>query len=67
MDAYSENNFSGKALDHLGLVADKIADLNIIPFIDERLPLSKSSGSKVSMGEWIAADPLIEKWNSDGS
>jgi transposase len=54
MDAYNEHNFSGKALDYLDLVADKINDLNIISFIDERLPLSESSASKLSMEERIA-------------
>jgi hypothetical protein len=41
MDAYSENNFSGKALDHLGLVADKIDDLKIIPFTEKLIPVSE--------------------------
>ena len=55
MDTYTENNFSGKALDHLGLVADKIEDLNLINAIDEKLPLSNTSGVKVTMGQRVAA------------
>lgn len=55
MDAFSEENFSGKVLDHLGLVSDKIDELNLVGLIDERLPLSRTSGSKVTMGERVAA------------
>ena len=55
MGAFSEENFSGKVLDHLGLVSDKIDELNLVRLIDERLPLSSTSGSKVTMGERVAA------------
>ena len=51
MESLNDAAFSGLSIDHLGLVADKIHDLGIIPFIDERLPLRQASGVKVSMGE----------------
>ena len=46
MDALNEDNYSGKAIDHLGLVADIIDDLDIIQLIDDRLPLTASSNMK---------------------
>ena len=49
MDALNEDNYSGKAIDHLGLVADIIDDLDIIQLIDDRLPLTEGCGSKVTM------------------
>ena len=55
MDALNEDNYSGKAIDHLGLVADIIDDLDIIQLIDDRLPLTEGCGSKVTMGERVAA------------
>lgn len=55
MDAFNEENFSGKVLDHLGLVSDKIHELDLVQLIDERLPLLSTSGSKVTMGERVAA------------
>ena len=55
MEAYNEENFSGNSIDHLGLVADVIDDLGIIKLIDDRLPIQKGSGSKVTMGERVAA------------
>jgi len=55
MEALTEESFSGLAIDHLGLVADKIDDLEIISLVDERLPLSDDSGVKVTMGERVAA------------
>lgn len=51
----NEEQCSGLAIDHLGLVADKIDDLNIISLIDERLTLSPGCGSKTTMGERVAA------------
>jgi len=55
MDVFTENNVNGKIIDHLGLVADKIKDLNLVDLIDQRLPISKSHGSKVSHGERVSA------------
>ena len=55
MTPFNEDNFSGKVLDHLGLVSDKIEELDLIRLIDERLPLSDTHGSKVTMGERVAA------------
>ena len=42
-------------LGHLGIVASVIKELKIIDIIDAKLPVSKSKGSKVSMGERVAA------------
>jgi transposase len=49
------DDFSGVPIDHLGLVADKIDDLEIIRHIDERLALQPGCGVKVTMGERVAA------------
>lgn len=55
MEALEDLQFETKNLDHLGLVMDVIEDLNLINLIDERLPVSKEHGAKVSMGERVAA------------
>ena len=55
MDALKEEQFSSTHLGHLGLVADKIDSLNIVNLIDNRLPISKAHGAKVSYGERVAA------------
>jgi len=55
MQHYTEEQFSGKSLDHLGLVMDTIDRLNLINLIDELLPLSKKSGVKITSGERITA------------
>jgi transposase len=53
MDLLNAKNFSGKVLDHLGLVADKIDELKLVQRIDEKLPLH--GACKVTMGERVAA------------
>ena len=55
MDALKEEQFSSTHLGHLGLVADKIDSLKIVDLIDNRLPISKAHGAKVSYGERVAA------------
>lgn len=55
MEVYNAEQFSGKALDHLGLVADTMDELGLLSFFDEKLPLNASCGVKVSMGERVAA------------
>ena len=55
MTQFNEQQFNGKVLDHLGLVADKIAELNLVQLIDERLPVSAAKGAKLSMGERVSA------------
>ena len=50
----STETLSTSLIDHLGLVADQIDQLNLIGLIDERLPI-KGNGSKTSMGERVAA------------
>src|SRR3990167_3153417 len=55
MDFLSEQNFSIKHIGHLGLVADKLDELNLIELIDQRLPISATHGAKVSHGERVAA------------
>ena len=44
-----------KILDHLGLVADTIDELDIISHIDKALPVSLNKGAKTTMGERVAA------------
>lgn len=55
MDVCKEEEFKSQYLGHLGLVASKIHELDLINFIDSRLPVSMENGAKVSMGERVAA------------
>ena len=55
MDVYKEKDFKTRYIGHLGLVASKIHELDLINFIDSRLPISIENGAKVSMGERVAA------------
>lgn len=55
MDELTEDQVSGDVLDHLGIIMATIKDLNIIEEIDSRLPITPGKGSKVSMGERVAA------------
>jgi transposase len=48
----TDENISGKVLDHLGLVATTIEKIGLIGKIDSRLPLANS---KTTMGQRIAA------------
>jgi transposase len=50
----TEENISGKVLDHLGLVTATIEKIGLIEKIDERLPLANSN-AKTSMGQRVAA------------
>ena len=42
-------------LDHLGLVASVIKDIGLISKIDERIPVSKEKGAKLTIGQRVAA------------
>ena len=53
-NALSTDNLSTVLIDHLGLVADQIDQLNLVELIDQRLPIA-GNGSKVSMGERVSA------------
>lgn len=55
MNFPSAKDISIKHIGHLGLVADKIDELNLIGLIDQRLPISSAHGAKVSHGERVAA------------
>src|SRR5580698_1337573 len=55
MDEYEEEDFKTQYIGHLGLVASKIHEMELISFIDSRLPISMENGAKVSMGERVAA------------
>lgn len=50
-----EAEASGQQLDHLGLVASVIKRLKLIERIDAKIPVSKEKGSKVSIGQRVAA------------
>lgn len=52
--ALSTDNLSTVLIDHLGLVADQIDQMQIVELIDQRLPI-EGNGSKVSSGERVAA------------
>lgn len=51
----SAEQISGKALDHLGLVAATIEKIGLIKKIDKLLPLSKEKGAKTTIGQRVAA------------
>lgn len=55
MDVFKEEQISTTHLGHLGLVAAKIDSLKIVDLIDNRLPINKAYGAKVSHGERVAA------------
>lgn len=55
MEQFTAEQFSTKNLGHLGLVADKIDDLNLIELIDRRLPINEAFGTKLTHGERVAA------------
>jgi transposase len=44
-----------KTLDHLGIVAGLIDKLKLVERIDDRMPISKAHGAKVSHGQSIKA------------
>lgn len=50
-----EENASSQVLDHLGLVASVIKDVGLISKIDERIPISKEKGAKLTIGQRVAA------------
>ena len=55
MTPLSDENVTGKVLDHLGLVSGIIDKLDLIKRIDKKLPLDASKGVKVTMGQRVAA------------
>lgn len=55
METLSEDQIKGEVLDHLGLVSATIGKLGLIEKIDQALPVSANKGSKVSMGQRVAA------------
>lgn len=55
MNLFTREQVKGKVLDHLGLVAATIEELGIIEKVDTLFPVSKSKGSKVSMGQRVSA------------
>jgi len=55
MEALREEQVSSKVLDHLGLVASTIEKLGLVEKIDQRIPISKAKGAKVTIGQRVAA------------
>jgi transposase len=55
MKKLSTDQVKTKALDHLGLLASVIKDIGLVEKIDDLMPISKSMGAKVTMGERVAA------------
>ena len=49
MEALREEQVSSKVLDHLGLVASTIEKLGLIDKIDQRIPIAKAKGAKVTI------------------
>jgi len=52
---FTDEQISGKVLDHLGLVAATIDRLDLVKRIDQFLPVSQEKGAKVTMGQRVAA------------
>jgi len=50
-----EDQVQGDVLDHLGLVAATIDRLGLTDEIDQRIPISRDKGAKVTIGERVAA------------
>jgi transposase len=55
MNSYSEDEISGKVIDHLGLISATIEKLGLIKKIDQALRVSLDKGAKVTMGQRVAA------------
>jgi len=55
MRKLSTSQVKTKALDHLGLLASVIKEIGLVEKIDALLPIAKSMGAKVTMGERVAA------------
>lgn len=55
MTLLTSKQIKGKVLDHLGLVAATIKDLEVVERVDTLFPLTKNKGSKVTMGQRVAA------------
>lgn len=55
MEALQADQVSGKVLDHLGLVASTIEKLGLVEKIDHRIPLKKSKGVNVTIGQRVCA------------
>ena len=55
INGLTQENISGKVLDHLGLVAATIHKIGLIDKVDALLPLDKNKGAKTTMGQRIAA------------
>ncbi len=50
-----EEQLSGQVLDHLGLIYSVIDKISLIDKVDKYLPVSSKHGSKVTMGQRVAA------------
>jgi transposase len=50
-----EEHLSSQVLDHLGLIASVLDKIGLVDKIDARLPVSPKHGSKVTMGQRVAA------------
>jgi len=55
MKPFKNDQISGEALDHLGLVATMIKKVRLQDRIDKRLPVAKEKGACVTMGERVTA------------
>lgn len=55
MEKFTDEQISGQVLDHLGLVASTIDRIGLVDKIDERLPITQGTGSKVSQGQRVSA------------
>jgi transposase len=53
--ALTEDQVQGDVLDHFGLVSATMERLGLIESIDERVPIAKEKGAKVTIGERVAA------------
>ena len=54
MEPLKEEQLTGQALDHLGLVAGMMKKVHLKERIDKFLPISKEQGAKLTMGERVS-------------
>lgn len=55
MDPLTDENITGKVLDHLGLIVATIEEVELTKKIDNLLPLEDGKGVKITMGQRVAA------------
>lgn len=55
MNPLTDENITGKVLDHLGLITSVIDEIGLIEKIDMLLPLEAKKGVKITMGQRVSS------------